>query len=64
MSWKGMSDSRAEPTRPKPGGLDMSKKAKSGGDWKGITETFADRRDAGSGGWKGEPDSRPTAAGK
>jgi len=62
MGWKGMADSRPEVSKPKPGKLDRSESARSGGDHKGINETFADRREAGGGNWKGQSDSRPDAA--
>jgi hypothetical protein len=62
MGWKGMSDSRPETSKPKPGKLDRSESARSAKKWKGITETFADRREAGGGNWKGQSDSRPDAA--
>ena len=62
MGFKGMADSRPEVSKPKPGKLDRSESARKGGDWKGINENFADRRESGGGSWKGQPDSRPDAA--
>jgi hypothetical protein len=58
MSWKGVSDSRPEASRQKPGKTDMCKGPKSVGYNPTGSEAFGDRMGDKKVSWKGNKDNR------
>ena len=58
MSWKGMSDSRPEVSKPKPGKLDRTSGPKTRPRIPVGSEAFGDKVGAKSVNWKGNKDNR------
>lgn len=59
MSWKGMSDSRPEAEKPKPGKLDRMNGPKSVSYNPTGSEAFGHKRGEKKSSWKGVKDNRP-----